>query len=368
VCWEADGFETGCTTDVVSVAGAPVHLSTVRINIAKAGGMTAVFGSVRLSDGSSFRLLEPLADVNVFGRVLLLDDTRSQKYEALVNNFGDYVLPRVPVKAHVFLEARAEAGQGIQEVMPHANLAGAAFHRIDLAIRNTPPRLEALVAPASGSACRWRRETLTVNASAADPDGDPVKFQWLADTGVGSLSSSSGPQVDWTLPSTEALYSLTLIASDGKGGHVRQSLPVRVDAQGVVFSGRVVSTAGGPIAGASATVNGQSAASDATGFFRLHVPKATRYVVNVDKPGFSPASRIVDHGVIGGIYQLRPATVVTADPTGNIDVQDKRSARDCPGPASLKFDSKLFPGGVRPVFQDGKVNVSGPRKDALLSL
>jgi cytochrome c5 len=371
VCWEADGFETGCTTDVVSVAGAPVHLSTVRINIAKAGGMTAVFGSVRLSDGSSFRLLEPLADVNVFGRVLLLDETRSQRYEALVNNFGDYVLPQVPVKAHVFLEARAEAGQGIQEVMPHANLAGAAFHRIDLAIRNTPPRLEALVARhASGERVQVASagETLTVKASAADPDGDPVKFQWLADTGVGSLSSSSGPQVDWTLPSTEALYSLTLIASDGKGGHVRQSLPVRVDAQGVVFSGRVVSTAGGPIAGANVSVNGKTAATDATGFFRLHVPAAKRYVLNVDKLGFSQLSRIVDHGVIGGIYQLRPATVVTADPTGDIDVQDKRSPRDCPGPASLKFDSKLFPGGVRPVFQDGKGNVTAPRKDAVLSL
>ena len=371
VCWEADGFETGCTSDIVSVAGAPVHLSTVRISVKKPEATAAVFGSVRLSDGSSFRLLEPLADVNVFGRVLLLDETRTEHYEALVNNFGEYFIPQVPARAHVFLVARAEAGEGTQEILPQANLMGAPFHNVDLKIGNAPPRVEALVARhASGEGVQVASggETITVKANASDPDGDVVQFRWLADTGAGSLSSSSGQQVDWTLPAAEALYSLTLIASDGKGGHVRQSLPVRVDSKGVVFSGRVVSTAGGPIAAAQVTVNGKPATCDATGFFRLHVPPGKRYVLNVSKSGFSFASRIFDRGVIGGIYPLRPATVVTADPTTDIEVQDRRSGRECPGPPSLRFDAKTFPGGINPVWQDGKGNVIAPRKDALLSL
>lgn len=371
VCWEADGFEPGCTASPVTVSNAPVHLSTVRIGVRKADRTASVYGSVRLRDGSSFRLLEPFADVNVFGRVLLLDAARTQKYEALVNNFGEYFIPGVPAGADVFLAARVEAGEGEQEIRPQANLAGAPFHAVDLVIRNAPPRVEALVARhASGDRVQVASagEKLTVKANATDPDGDAVTFRWLADTGAGSLSSPAGPQVEWTLPSAAALYSLTMIASDGKGGLVRQNLPVRVSAKGVVFSGRALSTAGGPVAGAAVTVNGQPAATDATGFFRLHVPVAKRYVLNLAKPGFSLVSRVFDHGVIGGIYRLRPATVVTVDPTQDIDVQDRRSPRDCPGPASLRFDAKTFPGGVRPVFQDGKGNVVAPGKEPVPSL
>jgi cytochrome c5 len=294
-----------------------------------------------------------------------------EKYEALVNNFGDYLIPRVPVKARIFLVARAEAGEGIQEIRPQANLAGAPFHQIDLAIANNPPRVEPLV-PRHGSGDDVQAanlgETVTVQAVAKDPDGDSVDFRWLLDAGSGTLSATSGSAVNWTLPAVDGLYSLAMIASDGKGGIVRRSLSVRADPQGVVFSGRVVSTAGGPVVGAQVTVNGKPATTDTTGFFRLHVPSEQRYVVNARKPGFSILSRIFDRGVIGGLYWLRPATVVTVDPATAIDVQDRRSSRDCPGPASLRFDAKTFPGGVMPIWQDGKGNAIRPPKEPLPSL
>lgn len=365
ICWEAKGFGAGCAQEIVSVGKVPVHVSIVRIDPKLPRGTAIVFGSVKLSEGSSVRLLEPLADINVFGRVLLLDDKRKETYEALVNNFGDYVIPRVPVKAHVFLAARAEEGEGVQEIHPQANLAGAAFHEIDLTIDNAPPKVEPLI-PRHTSGERVQvatpGETLAIKAAAQDPDGDEIKFRWLVDAGSGSLSSTDGEGVDWKLPKTEGLYSLTLIASDGKGGHARHSLSVRANTKGVVFSGRVVSTAGGPVVGADVAVNGRTTMTDTAGFFRLHVAAEERYVLNVRKPGFSLVSRIFDRGVTGGLYWLRRATVSTVDPKKDIDVRDKRSSRDCPGPASLRFDTKAFPGGVRPVWQDGKGNVIAPDK------
>ena len=194
--------------------------------------MAVVFGSVQLSDGSSFRLLEPLADINVFGKVVVLDEKRNETTEVLVNNFGEYLIPRVPANAHVFLAARVEGGEGLQEILSQAHLAGAPAHRIDLTIRNTPPRVAPLVLRhGSGDPVDVAKpgETLKVNAAAVDKDGDAVAFRWLVDTGSGSLNATTGSDVEWTLPATDGFYSLTMIASDRKGGFDREYLSVRAD-------------------------------------------------------------------------------------------------------------------------------------------
>lgn len=365
VCWKATGFEPGCGQDIVSVGNTPVHVSTLRINIKKADGTTTVFGHVQLADGASFRLLEPLADINTFGRVALLDAARKEHYEALVNNFGDYVLPQVPAKTDAFLLAQVEKGEIVQEIRPQANLAGAAFHRIDLDIRNAAPRVEPLIPRhASGDDVQVATpgETLELQALAKDPDGDALTFRWRLDPGAGALSATTGDAVKWTLPARAGRYALALIASDGKGGQVRRTLAVPVDTRGVVFSGRVVTAGATPVPKASVSVNGKLTTTNAIGFFRFHVPVRSRYVLNIRKPGFSLVSHVLGRGVVGARYELRRATLANADPAADIDVQDKRSVRDCPGPASLRFDAKIFPAGLKPVWQDGKGNVIAPPK------
>ncbi len=366
ICWKADGFGSGCADDVVSVGNSPVHVSTVRIPLPKPDKTAAIFGRVRLSDGQSFRLLEPLGDLNVFGRVLLLDSSRKQRFEALVNNFGEYLIPQVPTRERLFLSARVERGEGEQELHPQANLAGAPVHRIDLAIRNSAPRLAPLVPQSAGSGRRVQvaapGETVVLKAQVTDPDGDAVEYRWLIEPGSGVLGASTGEAVKWTLPTLDGLYSLAVIVSDGKGGHVRRALSLAVDRQGVVFSGRVVTTTGTPLPQVELSVNGRAVRSDATGFFRLHAAPDERYVLNARKTGFGLLSRVFDRGVLGGRYELRRATLQTVDPTQVIDVQDKRTLRDCPGPASLRFDAKTFPAGLEPVWQDGKGQVIRPPK------
>ncbi len=367
VCWRARGFPSGCAQDIVSVGNTPVHVSTVRISAPKVEGSATVFGRVQLADGAALRLIEPLADLNVFGSVWLLDAHRQRQHETLVNNFGEYVIPRVPTRARAFLAAKVEAGEALQEILPQANLAGAAVHRIDLDIRNAAPHLEPLVPLRAGTGRGVQvgvpGETLTLQARAEDPDGDTVKFRWLLDPGSGSLDTTTGDTLRWTLPKADGLYSLALIGMDGKGGHARQTLSVSVDRQGVVFSGRVVSTTGMPIPQAEVSVDSQVAKTDAVGFFRLHAAPRERYVLNVRKPGFGLLSRVFDRGVLGGRYELRRATVTSVDPRLAIDVQDKRTQRDCPGPASLRLDTKTFPAAARPVWQDGKGHVIAPRKE-----
>ena len=350
VCWEAKGMPSGCIDNVFSVANAPVHLGTVRTGFKAERGLAAVFGNVQLADGSSLRLLEPLADLNAFGRVVLLNEDKKELYEALVNNFGDYFIPGVPVKAHVFLAVRAEGGETLQEILPGEpggrrlppDRPRPAERRAARRAADTPARLRR---PRAG---REPRRAAEARGGGRGSGRRPGRARWLANTGTGSLVPTGDTTADWKLPAAEGLYSLAVIASDGKGGHTRRTLSVRASTQGVVFSGRVVRTEGTPIARARVSVNGRPATTDAVGFFRLHVPAEQRYVVNVRATGFAFLSLIYDRGVTGAVYRLRRATVQTADPTQDIDLQDKRTQRDCPGPASLRFDAKLFPGGVRP--------------------
>lgn len=371
VCWQARGFVDGCTQDIVSVGSFPVHLSTVPIEAERSDTTTVVYGRVQQSGGSAYRLLEPMADINVFARVSLLDASATEVYEALVNNFGEYVIPIVPVRARTSLVARVENGQAVQQIQPQANLAGAPFHAVDLTIRNAAPRVDPVI-PVRASGQRVQvaapSETMRLAATARDPDGDPIQYRWILPPGSGTLSAVTGADIQWTLPTVEGLYTVTLLASDGNGGYARQNLSIRVDTSGVVFSGHVFSTSGPPIPAAAVTVNGIPATTDTTGFFRFHVPAQQRYVLNVSKPGFGVASHILDRGVTGGRYQLRPATVVSVDPTVAIDVADERSGRECPGPASLRFDRERFPGGVRAEWQDGKGNVIRPGEQPVPSL
>ena len=56
----------------------------------------------------------------------------------------------------------------------------------------------------------------TISASASDPDGDTLSYLWSV-TG-GSLDSSTGNPVKWTMPATAGDYQVTVQIDDGNGG------------------------------------------------------------------------------------------------------------------------------------------------------
>src|SRR5262249_52613841 len=97
VCWEAKGFVSDCSKDIYSLSNAPINVGAIRIPIDRAPKTTAVSGTVRLADGSQPRFLEPMANGNAFGQVELIDHRGNVISTAYVNNFGEYLLPQVPV-------------------------------------------------------------------------------------------------------------------------------------------------------------------------------------------------------------------------------------------------------------------------------
>src|SRR5262249_10653988 len=154
---------------------------------------TLVFGDVRLADGSKPRMLEPLAGLNAYATVESVDQLGATVGKAIVNNFGQYVLPQVPVRTPIILRARIEAGIGELRVAPEAQLELAPAHRIDLVVDNRAPKLEPIAAT-DGKARRLKLakpgSIVQVMAQAADPDGDPITYHWLAAAGSGSLAGN----------------------------------------------------------------------------------------------------------------------------------------------------------------------------------
>jgi hypothetical protein len=366
ICWKSSVYGDGCDQNLVGAGAAPQFISTVRIQLQKRSDWVAVMGHVTTADGALPRTFEPLMNINAFATVNLEDEKGNRIETVYVNNFGDYLLPYVPVKRKIKLTASIEAGTFTQEIWPEAKIEGEALHLVNLKLESYRPRLAPLLAFDSISRRRVQNaapgSTIDVVARASDRSGNPVEFAWFVDAADGQLSARTGTQVQWKLPATPGRFSVTAVAYDGKGGYDKAVLWVLADGGGVPFTGIVVTPSGAPVADASIEIVGNAAVkTDASGRFHTNVKEADRYVFNVRKEGYALNSRVYDGAVTGGRWILRPAEVTTIDPTKDNRISHKRSERDCPGPDSVR--AHLGAAGESltiPQWQDGKGNAVDP--------
>lgn len=356
VCWEAKGFPGECAQEIVSIDRSYHNISTVRIPIPRARDSVALYGHVTLADGSSPRVLEPLANINAFATITLLDGSGTTLYEIPVNNHDQYLFPAVPLGQALQLRIREEGYERSQVVQLGNPIVPT--QRIDFIMLNTPPRIDPLVALDSNKqrvSNVVTSTTVTLNARVSDREQDPLKFLWQVSSGT--LSSFTAPAPTWTLPRTPGNHAATLIVYDGKGGYATSSLNLTLNRSGLIFTGTVSATDQPVLAGAEVEVNGKLAVTDASGSFRLQVPDRKRFVMTIRKKGYAFASNVYYDAVVGGRWRLTRADVFRVDPTQAIDLQNKRSALDCPGAPSDRLNWKEHPVLAVPQYQDGRGNV-----------
>jgi sugar lactone lactonase YvrE len=71
--------------------------------------------------------------------------------------------------------------------------------------------------------------SIFVVASATDPDGDPLSYQWSATGGTISGDNDIDPEaIIWTAPQTGGDYTITVTVTDGRGGQGSQGVSVAV--------------------------------------------------------------------------------------------------------------------------------------------
>lgn len=99
---------------------------------------------------------------------------------------------------------------------------------------NEPPRITSLVASANTVRPSG---TLTLVATAMDPNGDALSYSWTAS--AGAFSTASQPSTSWTAPTTEGLQQLHLEVTDARGSSTSVSFEVSVQKDGSTGSAHV---------------------------------------------------------------------------------------------------------------------------------
>jgi hypothetical protein len=89
---------------------------------------------------------------------------------------------------------------------------------------NRPPIISSLT-PASWES--YPQGKVEIQVVAADPDGDKTTISWQA---TGGTINGAGYVVQWQAPNQYGTYTITAIASDGKGGTAQQSIDLGVSA------------------------------------------------------------------------------------------------------------------------------------------
>lgn len=366
ICWESKIYDNGCTAAFIKAGSTAQFVSTIKINMPRKRGYVAVFGHVTTGDGSLPRTFDPLMNINAFAMVGLDDAKGNRAADVYVNNFGDYLLPYVPVKQEIKLTASIESARFTQEILPDAQIEVAPVHQVNLKFENNRPRLDPLTAFDSVSKRRVQKALpgakIDIAAKARDKDGDEIQFAWFVDPSEGQLSQTTGSTAQWKLPGTAGRYSVTVVAYDKKGGYDKAVLSVLADDKGVPFTGIVVEPGGAPVANAVVEIVGNpTVKTGSNGRFQIKVKEADRYVFNVRKEGYALNSRVYDGAVSGGRWTLRRGQVVTIDPTRDVRISHERTKRDCPGPDSLRAGLSAAGESLKiPQWQDGQGNVIDP--------
>lgn len=366
VCWEAKGFASGCSDKVFSTEGPFTNIGPVQIPIPRERGAVAVYGRVRLADGTSPRVLEPTANINAFATISLEYGSKTI-LEVPVNNDDQYLLPAVPLEKTFQIRIHEE-GYDHRQPLQLMNPSIATQH-IDFTMLNRRPVIAPLVALDNAKirvANGTPGQKVMLSARTSDPDGDKLRYVW--EVSGGALSSATEKEPVWTLPARSGNHAATLIAYDGKGGYAKSNVNIPVNPKGLVFSGTVSGTDTPALGGAHVDVNGAGADTDARGYFILHVPDKQRFVMTIRKPGYAFSSTVYYSAVAGGHWQLTKATLATVDPTKPIDVSNQRTPRECPGSPGARLNWKGYPTLAIPEYQDGKGNVVPLPKELLHSV
>lgn len=119
------------------------------------------------------------------------------------------------------------------------------------------------------------------------------------------------------------ILAITCIATIAGAAAVRvtaQAKPtVRTTAAtSTTFQGRVISKVGKPVQSAEVDVNGTRVRTDLAGVFRVAVPHARRYVVNIRRRGFGLVSHVATEGMSGTTWTLTEGVTRSFDPRQNI--------------------------------------------------
>jgi len=302
VCVEANGFVPACDPKVTTISTGTVILDH---NVVISPEQGVVQGQVLLKDGKPCYQDNQHFGTFVVTKVSLHDSSGKLLNQArTVNTNGYYVLPHVPGAGSYQIRADCDGFKTSQSVsLTGLLLTGGS--PVNLQLANSRPHITSVTAVANGAIVQQAApgSTLTVRVAAYDLDGDTLHYKWA--DGTGNFSSQDSSTVQWTLSAAPAMNIMWVEVRDSKGGYAREHVSISTSTWQPVFGGTVLDrSTGRPVADAVITINGARVISAANGSFAIAgrgkdyqaqagLELASRYVVNVRKPGYALLSRVV---------------------------------------------------------------------------
>ena len=288
-----------------------------------------VSGRVTFSDGSSPWNSDELFSVNDSATVTVLNAARTATLGGPVhaNALGYYAAAGIPRGEDLTVRSQSESASVSRSASANAvSFGSGAAPPVDVELPNQRPEIVSVYPEIGGAVIKTAApgQVITLTSVTRDGNGDPLTHSWRALSGHGTIGAA-GSSTQWTLPGAVGVHTAYLQVADGRGGYARQRVDFNVGRTHVTFSGRAVDkSSNAPVPGAAVTVNGTTATTDGNGFFRLKVPLADRYVMNIDKRGFALFSRVVPVELTGQTWRLVRAQSQVVDPTQPISVSDNR--------------------------------------------
>jgi hypothetical protein len=309
ICVSGTGFVAGCLDATVEVFSPVVTLGQI-VPIRPDGN--AIVGTATLSDHqtSCFFFRPSFSSLALTAKASLLTaDNKPVAGPVKGNTSGQYVLP-VPAgvgtgKLHV------ECDASVAETPVVSRLP---FSEQNVTIGASVPRILSFDFSKGGSGIRRADpgDTVTVGVVAQDPDGNPLHYSWVDDSGR-ELGLPDAPTVQWPVLSANALNTLHVYVSNTKGGIATFARSLQSGPNENFFSGHVFNRqTKAAVAGATVKINGAEVTADAAGNFRLTTPDAPRFVLTVTHPSFALASLVLRNRVVGiqvALDQVQVSTV-----------------------------------------------------------
>jgi len=215
VCWEAVGWQSGCTPEVEITKGQSATPQTVELKPTTPDGV--VWGRVLLADGSPAMMLDPDAGTSQTASVELLGTGNNTVARTRTDAAGNYAIAKSGAASTV----RAVAGNA------QADLAlakeSSPGHGRDITLNNHRPVISFVnVAKASGAGTLTPGDTVILAPNVTDADGDSLQMRWTAI--AGTITSRPDGVATWKVPEYPALLTAYLTVSDAKGGVTQKTL------------------------------------------------------------------------------------------------------------------------------------------------
>lgn len=80
----------------------------------------------------------------------------------------------------------------------------------------------------SPNAAIYADDTVTLTAVTTDPDNDVLRYIWTKNAGEFNPVEAVGESINWTAPSSNGIYQVTVFGDDGNGGTSQKHLDLHV--------------------------------------------------------------------------------------------------------------------------------------------